>query len=84
MLNTITYPSRLSLLYEICPLAFLIEKAGGAATDGIQDVLDVPIHGFQQKVNFIAGSKEDVEYISKELNQEGNVSGKKGSYEKLT
>lgn len=34
MLNTIAHPSRLSLLYEICPLAFLIEKAGGLASDG--------------------------------------------------
>ena len=68
MLNTIAHPSRLSLLYEICPLAFLIEKAGGAATDGVHNVLDLKIHGFQQKVNFIAGSKEDVAYISEELN----------------
>ena len=29
MLHTIAHPSRLSLLYEVCPLAFLIEKAGG-------------------------------------------------------
>jgi len=34
MLHTIAHPSRLSLLYEICPLAFLIEKSGGVATDG--------------------------------------------------
>lgn len=83
MLNTIAHPSRLSLLYEICPLAFLIEKAGGSASDGVQDVLDIKIEGYKQKVNFIAGSKEDVEYISEELNQEGNESGKKGSYAQL-
>lgn len=35
MLHTIAHPSRLSLLYEICPLAFLIEKAGGMASDGV-------------------------------------------------
>jgi fructose-1,6-bisphosphatase len=34
MLNTIAHPSRLSLLYEICILAFLIEKAGRLASDG--------------------------------------------------
>ena len=83
MLNTIAHPSRLSLLYEICPLAFLIEKAGGAASDGVQHVLDIKIEGYKQKVNFIAGSKEDVEYISEELHQEGNESGKKGSYAQL-
>ena len=31
----------------------------------------------------IAGSKEDVAYISEELNEEGNASGKKGSYANL-
>jgi fructose-1,6-bisphosphatase I len=80
MLNTIAHPSRLGLLYECCPLAFLIEKAGGNASDGVQHVLDLKIEGFTQKINFIAGSKEDVKYISEELEQEGNVSGKKGSY----
>jgi len=31
----------------------------------------------------IAGSSEDVQYISDELNTEGNVSGNKGSYANL-
>jgi hypothetical protein len=31
----------------------------------------------------IAGSKEDVAYICEELNEEGNMSGKKGSYANL-
>lgn len=83
MLNSIAHPSRLSLLYEICPLAFLVEKAGGMATDGNQNVLDIEIKGYQQKLNFIAGSKEDVQYVGDELNTEGNVSGKKGSYANL-
>ena len=47
MLHTIAHPSRLSLLYEVCPLAFLIEKEGGKASDGQRDVLDIPIVGFQ-------------------------------------
>lgn len=46
MLNTVAHPSRLSLLYEITPLAFLIEKAGGTASDGVQNVLDIPIEGY--------------------------------------
>ena len=63
MLHTVAHPSRLSLLYEVCPLGFLIEKAGGAATDGMMPVLDIEVKGYQQKVNFIAGSKEDVKYV---------------------
>ena len=83
MLNTIAHPSRLGLLYECCPLAFLIEKCGGSASDGVKNILDLSIEGYTQKINFIAGSKEDVKYISDELNEEGNVSGKKGSYANL-
>ena len=83
MLNSIAPPSRLSLLYEICPLAFLIEKAGGSATDGMCNVLDIEIKGYEQRTNLICGSKEDVAYIAEELNEEGNVSGKKGSYANL-
>lgn len=84
MLHTVSHPSRLSLLYEVVPLGFLIEKAGGKASDATQDVLDIKIKGFHQKVNFIAGSKEDVEYITEEINQDsGNTSGKKGSYNNL-
>jgi len=46
-------------------------------------VLDIEIVSYEQKVNLIAGSKEDVAYIAEELNQEGNESGKKGSYANL-
>lgn len=63
MLHTLAHPSRLSLLYELTPFAFLVEKAGGKATDGMTEILDIAIENYQQKVNFIAGSKEDVEYI---------------------
>lgn len=47
MLHTVAHPSRLSLLYEITPLAFLIEKAGGSATDGTRDVLDIEVKNYQ-------------------------------------
>lgn len=84
MLHTIAHPSRLSLLYECIPIAFLIEKAGGKATDTLNNILDIKIAGFQQKINFIAGSAEDVDYISEELNSsDQNASGKKGSYNNL-
>jgi len=84
MLHTIAHPSRLSLLYEVVPLGFLIEKAGGVATDGNVPVLDIKVEGIKQKVNFIAGSKEDVKYVCEELNADAeNASGMKGSYANL-
>ena len=47
MLHTIAHPSRMSLLYECIPIAFLIEKAGGKATDAVTNVLDIVIAGYQ-------------------------------------
>jgi len=43
MLDSIAHPSRLHLLYEIFPVAYLIEKAGGKTSDGNKSVLDVEI-----------------------------------------
>ena len=45
MLESVAHPSRLQLIYEILPVAFLIEKAGGKTSDGEQSVLDIPITG---------------------------------------
>lgn len=46
LLDSLAHPSRLLLLYEIIPVAFLIEKAGGKTTDMEQSCLDIVINGF--------------------------------------
>jgi fructose-1,6-bisphosphatase I len=51
---------KLRLLYESAPLAFLIEQAGGRATTGIRDILDVVPKKIHQRTPLIIGSKEDV------------------------
>lgn len=54
---------KLRLLFEAAPLAFLIEQAGGAATNGNKRILDlVPGHLHQRTPLFI-GSRKDVETI---------------------
>ena len=70
MLESVAHPSRLQLLYEILPVAFLIEKAGGKTTNGHASVLDVIISGSKQKSAFIAGSTNDVEYIIATIKEE--------------
>ena len=45
-LDSVSHPSRLHLLYEIFPVAYLIEKAGGKTSDGEKSVLDVVIKGY--------------------------------------
>ncbi|KST67608.1 class 1 fructose-bisphosphatase [Mastigocoleus testarum] len=51
---------KLRLLYESAPLAFLIEQAGGKATTGHQNILDVVPSKLHQRTPLIIGSKQDV------------------------
>ncbi|HWI39729.1 MAG TPA: class 1 fructose-bisphosphatase, partial [Burkholderiales bacterium] len=55
---------RLRLMYEANPMAFIVEQAGGAATDGSQRILDVQPKGLHQRCPVILGSKEEVERVT--------------------
>jgi fructose-1,6-bisphosphatase I len=55
---------KLRLLYECAPMAFIAEKAGGAATDGRSRILDVPLTSLHQRSPLFVGSREDVEEIT--------------------
>jgi sedoheptulose-bisphosphatase len=70
MLESVAHPSRLQLIYEILPVAFLIEKAGGKTSDGERSVLDIPITGYKQKSSFVAGSTNDVDHIISKVKAE--------------
>ena len=52
---------KLRLTYEAIPLAFLIEQAGGLATDGKNEILDIKPTDIHQRIPLIIGSKNDVE-----------------------
>ena len=54
---------RLRLLYECNPLAFVIEQAGGIATDGSQRIMSIKPSELHQRVGFIVGSKQMVEKL---------------------
>jgi fructose-1,6-bisphosphatase I len=54
---------KLRLLYETAPLAFLIEQAGGRASAGTQDILDVIPDKLHARSPLIIGSKEDVTLV---------------------
>ncbi|MBD2361315.1 class 1 fructose-bisphosphatase [Anabaena minutissima FACHB-250] len=59
--GTIQKPEgKLRLLYESAPLAFLMEQAGGRATTGLVEILDVVPTKLHQRTPLIIGSKEDV------------------------
>jgi fructose-1,6-bisphosphatase I len=52
---------KLRLLYEANPLAFIVEQAGGAATDGTQRILDIQPTELHQRTPLFIGSKNDVD-----------------------
>ena len=61
---------KLRLLYEANPLAFIVEQAGGAATDGTQRVLDVQPTELHQRTPLFIGSKNDVDAARAMLSEE--------------
>ena len=52
---------RLRLTYEANPISFLVSHAGGKATNGSIDILDVEVNEIHQRVPFIFGSQEEVD-----------------------
>ncbi|XP_053552696.1 fructose-1,6-bisphosphatase 1-like [Bombina bombina] len=55
---------KLRLLYECNPMAYIIEKAGGMASNGLEPVLDVVPENIHQRMPVALGSPDDVqEYI---------------------
>jgi fructose-1,6-bisphosphatase I len=57
-------PGKLRLLYEANPMGWLVEQAGGAATNGRQRILDVQPKKLHERVSVILGSKNEVERVS--------------------
>ncbi|MDZ7291318.1 MAG: class 1 fructose-bisphosphatase [candidate division KSB1 bacterium] len=51
---------KLRLQYEANPLAFIVEQAGGAASNGRQRILDILPTDLHQRTPLIIGSHEDV------------------------
>jgi fructose-1,6-bisphosphatase I len=56
---------RLRLVYEANPVAFLIEQAGGAATDAVDRILDIVPHSLHQRVPVVFGSAKEVDRIAR-------------------
>ena len=52
------------LLYEASPMAMIVEQAGGLATNGVDNILDMQPESLHQRVPVFLGSAEEVERIS--------------------
>ena len=69
-----TYPAlkkspqgKLRLLFELQPMAFIMEQAGGLATDGNQDILSVKVENVNQLSPIYIGSVTEVQMAKKFL-----------------
>lgn len=60
---------RLRTLYEACPIAFLIEQAGGAATDGINPILDRRPASNHENTPLVFGATDEVATIARYLSE---------------
>lgn len=58
-------PGKLRLLYEANPMSWLIEQAGGAATNTRQRILDIEPGKLHERVSVVLGSKNEVERITR-------------------
>ena len=67
---------KLRLMYECNPMAFIIEQAGGRASNGKQRMLDIQPENLHQRVPIFIGSEEDVKMVEKFMAEEEVKSSK--------
>jgi fructose-1,6-bisphosphatase I len=56
---------RLRLLYECLPLAYIIEQAGGSATNGVERLINVVPRDIHERSAFIAGGSYEMEWYER-------------------
>jgi len=66
---------KLRLLYEASPLAFIVEQAGGAASDGQQRILDVQPRELHQRTPLYIGSKSAVDLANEVIAGQSELVG---------
>ena len=62
---------KLRLLCEAAPMAFIVQQAGGRASDGAQDILQIQPESLHQRVPLFIGSREDVDEVEQFIRDSG-------------
>ncbi len=57
-------PGKLRLMYEANPMSWLVEQAGGVATDGQQRIMDIEPTQLHARVSVFMGSKNEVDRVT--------------------
>ena len=60
---------KMRLMFEAQALAFIVEQAGGYASDGIGNILDIPPHNLHQRVPLFLGNRAIVEIAEQFIEQ---------------
>ena len=63
---------RLRLMYEINPMAFILEQCGGSCTDGIEDILNIQPQSIHERAPVVLGAKNEVQLVSDYYQQHQN------------
>lgn len=58
---------KLRLLYESAPMALLMEQAGGMASDGNRDILDIEVKEYHQRTPIFIGSSKEVGFVKSRM-----------------
>ena len=64
---------KLRLLYEAAPMAFICEQAGGRASDGERDILDIVPQSLHERTPLYVGTKEFVDMAEEFLEQDPDL-----------
>ena len=57
-------PGKLRLMYEANPMAFVVEQAGGMATNGRERILDLVPGKLHERVSVVLGSRNEVTRVT--------------------
>lgn len=73
---------KLRLLYECNPMAYIVEAAGGKASNGYKRILEVQPEKLHQRTPIFIGSEDDVlkveDFIAKEEKEQEIVLSRNG------
>jgi fructose-1,6-bisphosphatase I len=58
-------PGKLRLMYEANPMSWLVEQAGGAASNGQQRIMEITPGQLHERVSVFLGSKNEVERLTR-------------------
>ena len=61
---------KLRLMYECNPMSFIVEKAGGRASNGKKRILEIKPYSLHQRTPLFIGSEEDVKMVEEFMARE--------------